>query len=107
MIQLCFEEAPNVAERIVRSSRFRIDGLRLTDAKGRVVAEVRPGHWDIAGQSATRWTCDGPVNVEFEFADGNRRCQSYPRLYVFGTTIRDGSEYLATLDGQCWRSFQT
>lgn len=107
MIQLCFEGIANADERTFRSSQFHLDGSRLTNANGKVVAEVSPGTWRVEGICAARWTCDGPVNVEFQFADGKKWRQSYPSLYVFGAALRDGSEYLATLDGEHWRSFKT
>jgi len=107
MIQLRFEGAPNAETKTIRSSRFRLDGTRVMNAKGTVVAEVTPGIWKVDGRCATRWTCNGPVSVEFEFDDGRKRRQSYPSLYGFGAVLRDGTEYLAMLDGEHWRSFQT
>jgi len=108
MLRIQFDGVSPACSCNVESKFFRVGGTITTDADGAIVAEVQRGSWTVAGELHTRWTCSGPVDVHFEFANGqeSEKRGTFPFLSVFGGAMRDG-EYLATLDDGIWRCFRT
>ena len=110
MLHITVEGVSPTYSKNAESSRFQMDADGLRNAEGTVVARVHSGHWGTDDAFHTRWNCNGPVHVTFEFVDSGEpeNLGTYRYVTVCGTALRnDGSEYLATLSDGHWRCCRT